>query len=130
LARTRLRSPRLPSWRVAVAMLCLLAQAGGVVHLVLVQHQTCLEHASLGHGDGTDQAPATSDSAADHAGLSARPAAQHADDHCLVLALRKRDALPGPAPLALAPVPELVLGLSAATAHGAPPPVPLLSLAP
>ena len=114
-----------------VAGVCLLAQLGGFVHLVLVRHETCLEHASMGHGETAAPARAAARTAPLRARLLGQPAAQHADDHCLLLALRKRDGLDGPLALAGAlPDPRSTPTLSALTAHQGPPPVPLLRLAP
>lgn len=116
-----------------VAGVCLLSQLGGYTHLVLVRHQTCLEHASLEHGEGVP-VPAGLDVAqrpTRKARLGDQPAAQHADDHCLVVALRKRDVLGAPpANTACLPRPETERTPLAVTARTGAPPVPLLRLAP
>lgn len=109
------------------ALLCLVAQVAGAAHLALVSHVRCFEHDALVHaesGKGHDRAAALERLAAG-LGASGVPAdtAQHADDHCFVVGLRRREhwvptrtriRLPEPPALAStsfpAPRPEILVG--------------------
>jgi hypothetical protein len=93
-----------------VALLCVAVQGASITHLLLTRHAVCLEHGELVHAD--DEALAASRSLTPPAatGLaigSARSsaAAEHADEHCAVLATRREYAiLSAPAQALAAPL--------------------------
>jgi hypothetical protein len=76
---------------VLVGLLCLVAQVAGTAHLALVSHVRCLEHDALVHGDAGH--PEAASASKIDLGVSGVPAddGQHADDHCLVSGLRRRE---------------------------------------
>jgi hypothetical protein len=92
------------------AVLCLFAQVGGAAHLALVSHVRCFEHDALVHAGGAqgqDRAGVTELARLAISGVPVDGAA-HADDHCAVVVLRRReDGLATPqAALVAAPVPR------------------------
>jgi hypothetical protein len=97
-----------PSGRAAfaflTALLCLFAQVGGAAHLALVSHVRCFEHDALVHA-GSDKHDRVTAAAPAELAVSSVPTdgAAHADDHCAVLVLRRReDGLAAPRAVALA----------------------------
>jgi hypothetical protein len=91
------------------AYFCLAAQAVGLLHVLVVRHATCPSHGELVHGAAVATSRAPDDT------VQAPAAGEDVDDHCLVLANRRRDlalltpvleALPAPEvhPRALPPV--------------------------
>jgi hypothetical protein len=81
--------------------LCLVAQVGGAAHLALVSHVRCFEHDALVHA-GTDQAHEAASAiqnlpAGQMASGVPTDAVAHADDHCAVVALRRREECLAPA---------------------------------
>lgn len=103
----RARRPRRKPGAWCIAVVCLVAQLLGWVHLIAVEHARCPEHGEVLHTqersagaslvralhaedaeDATDARASTS--------VDAAPSEQHADDHCGWLAER-RDARLSPA---------------------------------
>jgi hypothetical protein len=120
----------------ATAFLCLLAQISGAAHLALVSHVRCFEHDALvhadaGHGPGAQQGWTTA-AKGKRAESVPSDVAQHADDHCFVVGLRRREYLaaapPGPRAADPALNIDAVLWLAHRDVLAAP--VPLLRLAP
>jgi hypothetical protein len=118
------------------ALLCLAAQLFGFAHLVLVRHATCLEHAEMVHAPAATpaQAAAARERAAGpgvRGDLGSLESAGHEDDHCLVVASRRRDlaALGTDTASAVERPSDVSLVLPRVGEQPAPP-VPLLSLAP
>lgn len=109
---------RLPRVRLAVASICLLAQAFALVHLFAVRHVRCAEHGDMvhverGHGapvEGRVSAPADLREAprSAHQVLRASGLAieAHQDDHCM--ALSERRELRTHAAIALVSMPALL----------------------
>lgn len=95
---SRFRAPRL---RLAVASLCLVAQAFALVHLFAVRHVRCAEHGEMVHVDReaheplalSPREPATQDLEAALAQDVVRPTGlaieAHQDDHCMALSERR-----------------------------------------
>jgi hypothetical protein len=130
------RAPR-PTLVVSTALLCLLVQALGYAHLLLVRHATCLEHAEIVHSPSPEAGAGARAATAGPRPLHRRvegtaPEDQgHGDEHCLALASRRREGA------TLVPTQLAGPALSAAGPSVAPPttpssfhPVPLLHLAP
>jgi hypothetical protein len=117
------------------ALLCLAAQVLGFAHLALVRHTTCLEHAEIVHAPAAT--PAQAAAARARAGLTVRgdpgeaEGEGHDDDHCLIVASRRRDlaSLGSHALTAIDEQPDAVAPVRAVHEEPAPP-VPLLFLAP
>jgi hypothetical protein len=119
-----------------VAVLCLLAQVLGLVHLALVQHATCLEHDALVHappGQAASDRGQGTPPAHPRAAVEQRmpDSAGHAEDHCLAVGFRRLDLahLGSERALAAAP-PPTQSGQPARDRIEPPPPVALLRLAP
>jgi hypothetical protein len=87
-----LRSSR---WRIAIAGLCLVAQAFALVHLFAVRHVRCAEHGEMVHVEGAAGGRAErwrhQAEPSDAATLSASGLAveAHQDDHCMALSERR-----------------------------------------
>jgi hypothetical protein len=80
------------------AYLCLTAHLVGVVHVLVVRHATCPDHGEVVHGE----APALVEAPpplGPTARAAAREEAEEADEHCLLMATRRRE-LAGLAPAA------------------------------
>jgi hypothetical protein len=103
-------------------------------HLVLVRHATCIEHQEMVHA--STPSPADAALQARRAELAAAEAAPvedrgHGDDHCLVVASRRRElATQDGGAWQAAPLAGLTAALGAPPTSDQPPPVPLLHLAP
>ncbi len=87
------KTPRL---RLAIAGLCLVAQAFALMHLFAVPHVRCAEHGELVHaGEETRQAEIAPGAelgdlgAADSLEATALELEAHADDHCMALSERR-----------------------------------------
>lgn len=108
--RLSARAPQLRRLLAAcVAMLCVAVQGASITHLLLTRHAVCLEHGELVHAEddalaaGALAAPAPGGVAIGSARGSA--VAEHADEHCAVLATRREYAiLSAPAQALAAPV--------------------------
>lgn len=89
----------------SLALLCLVAQASTLVHLVLVPHQACAEHGELidARADGVPVPLARIHHALGSAAAVGRAAAPraHSHDHCAVLATRRDGARASQPSLAL-----------------------------
>jgi hypothetical protein len=70
------------------AYVCLAAQLLAVVHLLVVRHATCPDHGEVTHGVAHAR-DATRPTAADR--IQPGVAADHADEHCLFVATRRRE---------------------------------------
>lgn len=79
----------------ALAMLALVAQAGGLLHLVLVQHITCPEHGEWVHAEAGRQPAALRPVVQHHTPTVEKSAAdeQHEHDHCSVTCSRRDEAV-------------------------------------
>lgn len=88
------KTPRL---RLAIAGLCLVAQAFALVHLFAVPHVRCAEHGELVHADEerrqqperASRAEAVDPGAADSLEATALEIEAHEDDHCMALSERR-----------------------------------------
>ena len=120
----------------ATAFLCLLAQISGAAHLALVSHVRCFEHDALVHADAGHGSRAVSQAALVLKGTQAQSVpsdvAQHADDHCFVVGLRRREHWAPATARTRAAEPALKTAavLWFAFRDVLAPPVPLLRLAP
>ena len=75
---------------VITAAALLFGQLSGVAHLLIVDHQRCLEHGELVHAP----APARDDARRQHASMIGVEAGEtHAHDHCLCVSSRRDTAL-------------------------------------
>jgi hypothetical protein len=86
------------------AYVALAAQLGGVAHLLVVRHETCPQHGEVVHGARGARASAAPAADASVRLLAAEAAAEAADEHCLMLASRRRELsalVPGPVTLDL-----------------------------
>lgn len=99
-ARLLAQRLRLPRVRLAVASLCLLAQAFALVHLFAVRHVRCAEHGDMvhvesGHADHAGHAAAAGERVSPAADLrevlraSGLAIEAHQDDHCMALSERR-----------------------------------------
>lgn len=132
-ARQSLRATSRGAAVLALAMLALVAQTGGVLHLVLVQHVTCPEHGEWVHAPSAGalaaavstptpghDTPAVEKSTADE---------KHVHDHCSATCTRRDDVVsqrPGVTLQAFLQLTQAPLHLQAAVA----PAIALLRLAP
>ena len=118
----------------ATALLCLLAQLSGAAHLALVSHVRCLEHDALVHADPSHGAAVAGQLVRRGAEAEGVPTdlAQHADDHCFVAGLRRREPWAVARLRVRAVEPAVQVAPQAwLRLHETPaPPVPLLRLAP
>lgn len=105
LAPSSLRSPRVSRGRVAIAGLCLVAQAFALVHLFAVRHVRCAEHGEMVHVDeAAEGALHETLIASRHGAMAAAEASPgdpavltasgleveaHQDDHCMALSERR-----------------------------------------
>ncbi len=113
---------------VLAGLLCLVGQLLGFAHLALVRHATCVAHDEIGHSGPEEARPRAVPGGA---ALDAPAEAEHEDEHCLAVALRRAETAP------LAPtIAALVPGLQTRAAEVTVPPAPtragvgLLHLAP
>jgi hypothetical protein len=117
------------------ALLCLAGQVLGFAHLALVRHATCLAHDEVVHAPAASAATAAHERAESARGRAdAYPIEDgdgHEDDHCLVVASRRRELAPldSAASAAIVAAPAPVASLHGVSQEPAPP-VPLLFLAP
>lgn len=101
LAPSHVRSPRASRRRVAIAGLCLVAQAFALVHLFAVRHVRCAEHGEMVHFEGAS-APGPAALVAERAAVDERTQGDaatlrasrleieaHQDDHCMALSERR-----------------------------------------
>jgi hypothetical protein len=90
------------------AYVCLATHLMAMLHVVVVRHGTCPDHGELVHGAAPVVVAAvvpTDRTARD----ATREAAEEPDEHCLLLATRRRELAalaPGNHPLLLAPAPD------------------------
>lgn len=91
-----LRGPR----ALGTVLLCLLASATNLVHLVAVRHATCAVHAEVIHAPA-DEAPVSPRAATPELTPQADPDTGHGEDHCRAFASRRRE-LPVEPPQVLA----------------------------
>jgi len=112
------------------ALLCLAAQVLGFAHLALVRHATCLEHAEIVHAPAAKASHALP--AAPHARVDGEPAEESGhDDHCLVVASRRRESAALEDGLQISTITlTAATPLRRAPAETPAAPVPLLALAP
>jgi len=101
-ARSGANAPRWgaqSAFALLATVLCLVAQVGGAAHLALVSHVRCFEHDALVHAEagqvhdraaGREQPVAETTAGLAASGVPAETAV-HADDHCAVVALRRRE---------------------------------------
>ena len=118
-----------------LAVLCLLAQLSGTVHLALVSHVTCAEHGELVEpGEAWSVSAALPDRGGDGPhlaqGLALAREAAHGHDHCLATALRRASAPPERPASPEAPAPGEALAVHAAAGRALAPALPLLAVAP
>jgi hypothetical protein len=110
------------------AYLCLATHLAAILHVLVVRHATCPGHGEVVHGE----LPALSEAPlpAGQAAVDATPEAAEADEHCLLVATRRRE-LAG-----LVTIQQPVVLAPAATSIDSPPVLPaappqaLLRLAP
>ena len=104
----------------AVAVVCLLAQLAGVLHLLVVRHERCAEHGEVVHA-GDEASAHDAAVAGDARALAVRPAADDAehDDHEHCQALSDRRAVGAPSAPAIAGA-DLTAGDGTAVADAAP----------
>lgn len=77
-------------------MLALVAQAGSVLHLVLVQHVTCPEHGEWVHAESGGVPAALTAPAAEHSAPAVEKSTAeepHGHDHCSVTCTRRDEAV-------------------------------------
>lgn len=108
--RTTTRPRSTPWSAVALALVCLVAQAASYLHLAVVRHVQCPEHGELVHlGPSTAAGPEVAletvgDTDAHHLrGAAASPSWTHDEGHCLVGFSQRSRAGLGQAPSRLAP---------------------------
>jgi hypothetical protein len=106
------------------AYFCLAAQAVGLLHVLVVRHATCPSHGELVHGAAVSAPRAADDT------VQAPVTAEAADDHCLVVANRRRDLTALFPVLASLPAPEMQPPALPPAAAGEPRALPLLIVAP
>jgi hypothetical protein len=111
------------------AYVALAAQLGGVAHLLVVRHETCAQHGEVVHGARGARAAAAPPADASVRLLAAEAAAEGSDEHCLMLASRRRELS------ALVPAPVTIVVPDAVPARPAravdvPSPLRRLRLAP
>jgi hypothetical protein len=86
-----------PRLRLAIAGLCLVAQAFALVHLFAVPHVRCAEHGELLHAGEAERELATSQVRAESGELGSADSIEatgleieaHEDDHCMALSERR-----------------------------------------
>src|SRR3954447_6341457 len=89
------------------AYLCLATHLAGIVHVLVVRHATCPGHGEMIHG-GAPTAAQTPPPAEKAARGVLPEAAEEADEHCLMLATRRREmATLTPAPQGLVETPAV-----------------------
>jgi hypothetical protein len=88
-------------WALGTVLLCLLASAANLAHLVAVRHTTCAAHAEVIHGPSFElpAKPATAPEVAPEAEPS------HSEDHCRAFSFRKRELGLEPPQVAPSPPP-------------------------
>lgn len=84
---------RARAFAVVGAYLCLLTQAVGLLHVLVVRHATCPDHGELVHGRPHVVARAPEAGVVTQAAVSEAPpaATEEGDDHCLFVATRRRE---------------------------------------
>jgi hypothetical protein len=87
------------------AYLCLATHVVGILHVLTVRHATCPDHGEVIHGDSAvvAEAPVLPGKAARDA---TRAEAEETDEHCLLMATRRRELAglaPGHVPALFAP---------------------------
>jgi hypothetical protein len=114
------------------AYLCLSAQLLGVLHVLVVRHATCPTHGELTHGIPLVAASEVPVAPPAETARAATPTAiEHQDEHCLMVATRRREMAglaPSSAILATPPVPPTMPLTTAAIVIVAS--LPVLRLAP
>jgi hypothetical protein len=88
------RNRRIGAWQFIAALVCLVAQATAMGHLLFVEHATCLEHGETIHVDGL-HAESEVLSSSESAGWTSIPTDAIADahEHCLTIVDERRRAL-------------------------------------
>jgi hypothetical protein len=89
------------------AYLCLATHLAGIVHVLVVRHATCPGHGEMIHG-GAPAAAQTPPPAEKVARGVLPESAEEVDDHCLMMATRRREmATLAPAPQGLVEAPAV-----------------------
>jgi hypothetical protein len=95
------------------AYLCLATHLGGVVHVLVVRHATCPGHGELVHG--APPVAAQTPPPAEKAVEGVLASAEEEDEHCLMLATRRREMA------GLTPAAEALVHAPAVSRFEAPP---------
>jgi hypothetical protein len=90
---------RRPAALALVSLLCVLAQAGALLHMVLVRHQTCAEHGELVHARAVTGSPAGRETAGPSVAPVDEPASDGDADHCLLFAVARAQGAAAPDPV-------------------------------
>jgi hypothetical protein len=88
------------------AYLCLASHLAGIVHVLVVRHATCPGHGEMVHGGAPLVAPTPPPAEKAVRGV-AEQAGEELDEHCLMLATRRREMAtltPASQPLVHAPI--------------------------
>ena len=102
------------------AYLCLATHLAGVLHVLVVRHATCPGHGEIVHG----AAPVVAEVSVSRERVArdaTQEAAEEADEHCLLMATRRREMA------GLAPAPQPVVRAPAAVPVDSPPAVAAVS---